>query len=133
MKQIKLLTLLMSLLAITSTNLSYGFSVHSPTTIDERYETETPASLSNVINLSAKQFSELTGKRMNMWDKLAFRIMKTKMKHDLKKNPNLTLDKYYAKDGKKRLGTGWWILIGVVALVLLVGVIFIISYGGDGQ
>jgi hypothetical protein len=129
MKKIKFLFLFISLLAVTGTNNSYGASIYNSTPNPERYEAIKYLKISELVNLSAKQFSELTGKKMNTWDKLSFKIMKIKIKHDLKKNPNLTLKDYYGSSAK-RLGTGWWILIGVGTLLLLLLVGFMIAYAG---
>lgn len=128
MKKIKFLFLFISLLAITATNNSYSASIYNSTPNPERYEAIKYFKISELVNLSAKQFCQLTGKKMNTWHKLSFKLMKIKMKHDLKKTPNLMLKDYYGS--AKRLGTGWWILIGVGALLLLLFVGFIIAYGG---
>lgn len=119
MKKIIFLLSLVSLFFITGLNQIYGLSGIKLPTNPDRYEAAKSLSINSIVNLSAKQFSELTGRRMNIWDKLSFSIMKIKMKHDLKKNPDLTLKDYLGKEGKKRLGTGWWILIVIAGLFLL--------------
>ncbi|MEO6583808.1 MAG: hypothetical protein ABIO05_05760 [Ferruginibacter sp.] len=132
MKKITFLLSLTSLFIITGHYQTFGFSIPKLPTNTDSYEAAKPLGINSIINLSAKQFSELTGKKMNAWDKLSFRILKIKMKHDLKKNPDLTLKDYSGKDGKKRLGTGWWILIGVAGIFLLAVIIFLIAYGSGG-
>jgi hypothetical protein len=62
---------------ITGTNNSYGFSNPKPIT-NLINETVKSLRISELVNLSAKQFSELTGKKMNMWDKVSFSIIKIK-------------------------------------------------------
>ncbi len=118
---------LIVLFTIIGTNRSYGFSNPKPITNAVQHENEKALSISEFVKLSAKQFSELTGKKMNMWDKASFSIMKIKMKHDLKKNPNLTLKDYSGVVGKKRLGTGWWILIIIGGIFLIVSIGLIIT------
>jgi len=49
------------------------------------------------VRLSAKDFSLTTGKKMNVWNMLFFSLSKLRMKHDLKKNPNLAVTNYYSK------------------------------------
>ena len=119
MKKIKFLFLFTSLLAIAGLNNSYGFSIPSR----ERYKAAKYLKISDFVNLSAKQFSELTGKKMNILEKLSFKIMKIKMKHDLKKNPNLTLKDYYDSGSKQHAGT--WILIGILITLLVLLLIVI--------
>src|SRR4051812_16261900 len=104
MKRIKFLSLFIILLATADTNNSYGASIYNSTPNPKRYEAVKYLKISELVNLSAKQFSELTGKKMNTWHKLSFKIMKIKMKHDLKKNSNLSLKDYYTSS-PKRLGT----------------------------
>jgi hypothetical protein len=135
MKKITFLFFLISHFSITGHNQTFGFSIVKPPTITNSYEAAKSLSLNSIIHLSAKQFSELTGKKMNIWDKLSFSIMKIKMKHDLKKNPNLTLKYYLGKEGRKRLETVWWILIGLAGIFLLAILIFIIAYaiGSNGE
>jgi hypothetical protein len=133
MKKIKLLLSLIILLSFIGINQTYSFSIVKLPTNLERYEAEKSLSIKNIIQLSAKQFSALTGKKMNMLDKLSFSIMKIKMKQDLKKNPNLTLKDYTGKEGKKRLGTVWWVLIGLAGLFLLAVVIVAIAWGSGGS
>ena len=127
MKKIKFFLLFSSLLAITSTNNCYGLSIHRPIQSPEKYEPEKYLKISDLVNVSAKQLSELTGKKMNILEKLSFKIMKIKMKHDLKKNPNLRLKDYYGSGSKKHLSVGGWILAGILALVLLLLIGFILT------
>ena len=131
MKKIAFLLVLISLLSITNQNKTYGFSIIVPT-LNSPQKASKSLSINTIVNLSAKEYSKLTGKKMNIWDKVTFNVVKIKMKHDLKKNPNLTLEDYTSKDGKKRLGTGWLILIIAAGLLLLAFIIFIAAYGGGG-
>lgn len=120
MKKIKFLSLFISLLAITCTNNSYGFSIQNPTTNPEKYEAIQGLRISELVSLSAKQFSELTGKKMNFWDRLSFSVIKMKMKHDLKSNPNLTISDFYSGKSKHRLSPWLWVAIGLGLLLILV-------------
>lgn len=81
------------------------------------------------VKLSAKNFSKLCGKKLTLKEKISFQVLKMEMKKEIKKNPNLTVSEFLSH--KKKLGTGWIILICVVGTVLLLGLIFIISGGLD--
>ena len=131
MKKFILLRFALCFLTITTIN-SYGVSLHNPTTLPNN-EVLKYLRGSEVVKLSARQLMELTGKKMNLWEKVSFGIMKVKIKHDLKKYPNLTLKDYYSNKIKNRLGTIWWILIGIAGVLLLAIVIFIIAYSGGGD
>lgn len=113
-------------LGVFSLNTSYGLSVHSPV------KPAIPSlALSlradNLIKFSPKQFSELTAKQLNLFQKLSFKILKLKIKHDLKKDPNLTLHDYYGDPGKKKVGAGWGILIIVGVVLLIITLVSLIS------
>ena len=132
MKKFILLRFALCFLTITIINSSYGVSLHNPATLPNN-EVLKYLKGSEVVKLSARQLMELTGKKMNLWEKVSFGIMKIKIKHDLKKYPNLTLKDYYSNKIKNRLGTIWWILIGIAGVLLLAIVIFIIAYSGGGD
>ena len=74
--------------------------------------------ISEFIMLSPEDYTKITGKKMNLTERISFSIMKLRMKHVIRKNPNMTVTEYM--DTHKKLGTGWWILIGFgIAIVFL--------------
>jgi hypothetical protein len=81
--------------------------------------------LTEFIKLTAKDYSRLTGKKMNLKEKLSFMFMKKDMKHALKKNPGLTVSGYFASVDKKT-NTVLLIILIVVALLLI---LFLIALG----
>src|SRR5437870_320947 len=96
----KLLIILLSVSCIVNTNKSFAFAVSRP------YNSEKPLTLrlanniraSEFIKLSAEQFTLTTGKKLNLLNRISFSLLKMKIKHDLKKNPNLTIADYYLKN-----------------------------------
>lgn len=74
---------------------------------------------SEFVKLSAKDFSQLTGKRLNVFQRMSFKIVKLKMKHDLKKNPNLLITDYtkapYHSDSRFSF---LWFILGVAGVIL---------------
>src|SRR5438128_408568 len=47
------------------------------------------------ITLTFKQFASITGERKNLLNRISFGLMKVKVKHDLKKNPELIITEFY--------------------------------------
>ena len=83
---------------------------------------------SELIRLSAKEYSSITGERMNLKQRISFSILKSRMKHELKKNPDLKAGQSVA--AQKKLGTGWWIVI-IIGVVLVIGIIIFAIEGID--
>lgn len=83
------------------------------------------------IKLSYKQFATIAGEKENLWNKISFNVMKSRIRHDLKKNPDLQIKTYISGNTKN----SWWfrILIGVlilfISLLLLVLLVSLISSG----
>jgi hypothetical protein len=123
MKKINLLILaFISVYLLAGINTASGFSgikpVNSPAAV--KY-----MQVSEFVKLSAKEYSALTGKKLNFFQKLSFNVTKAKMKRDLKKNPDLKLSNYINADGNTTfqidvlwLFLGFLVGIGVVAAYL---------------
>ena len=100
-------------------------SIHKPVNNLAGYSTLNYLKVSEIIKLSPKEFGELTGKKMNRWERASFAIAKIKMKHDLRKNPNLTLLDYtssgtFSHTVPKVLKIFYWVLIGLLLAFLLI-------------
>ncbi len=118
MKKIKLLLLTaFSIYAFSSVNMAYGFSIITP--VDNA---GLPASLatskylkaSEFVKLSVKEFNVLTGKKLNFLQRVSFKMTKMKMKHDLKKNPDLKITDYVDGDGTTFRLDVLWLILGVL-------------------
>lgn len=81
----------------------------------------------DLLQFTAADYSVMTGKKMNYWQKLSFKVMKIKLRKELKKNPDLLLNDFYKEN--KRMGVGWIILLAVLSTLLLLLLIFAIAYG----
>ena len=87
--------------------------------------------ISEFIMLSPEDYTKITGKKMNLTERISFSIMKLRMKHVIRKNPNMTVSEYM--DTHKKLGTGWRILIGFgIAIVFLILLALALSAGSKG-
>lgn len=93
------------------------------------------AKLIDIINLSPDDLAAFKGKRMNIWDRISFKIMKMNMRKELKENPDILVSDYYSKTMQKRLAWGWWVLISVGALLILFAILSALalaSLNGNG-
>lgn len=117
MKKIKLLLLaFFGMYAICGVNIALGFSVIKPVPSNE-----TPTAtifklvkVSEFVNLSVQEYSELTGKKLNFLQKLSFKLTKAKMKRDLKKNPDLKITDYINADGATFRLDALWLILGII-------------------
>ncbi len=89
--------------------------------------------VSEFIKLSAKDFSTVTGKKLNLKERIAFSLLKKSMKKSLKSHPDQTVKDYLATADKK--DNTMLIIILVVLAVVIIAVIvaassFSINVGG---
>ncbi len=59
--------------------------------------------LADYINFSPADFESFQGKKMNIIDRISFKILKMKIRKELKKNPNMLVSEYYSKRMQKRV------------------------------
>ena len=114
MKKIKLLLVaVFSIYAFSGVNMAYGFSgikpVESPAVASLKY-----LQASEFVKLSAKEYTALTGKKLNFLQRLSFSVTKMKMKRDLKKNPNLKITDYIDADSTTFQIDALWLILGVL-------------------
>lgn len=114
MKKIKLLLLtVVGIFSFAGINMTYGFSGIKPA------ESVSMAALkyvqaSEFVKLSAKDYEALTGKKLNFLQRLSFKATKMKMKHDLKKNPDLKIFDYVNGEGTTFRIDALWLIIGIL-------------------
>jgi hypothetical protein len=85
--------------------------------------------LADFVKFSPGYFGTADGKRMNSWDKVSFKMLKIRMKKELKKNPDILVSEFYSKTKQKRLAWGWWVLISLGALLLLYVILSALALG----
>ncbi len=122
----KLLLLALSTFGIMHANNSFAFAISKPPIAEMPTYIGTNIKASEFVRLSANDFSRLSGKKLSLWNRLSFSVLKMRIKHDLKSNPNLNMSDYYSKKAKGRVSVWWFVGIGVLLLL----VIFLI--GGAG-
>ncbi|MFZ4800123.1 MAG: hypothetical protein ACOYMA_21715 [Bacteroidia bacterium] len=76
-------------LFFTTTNNTYAANSIVPVKTTPAFEQWRNFKASELVRLSAKEYSSITGERMNLKQRISFSILKSRMKHELKKNPDL--------------------------------------------
>jgi hypothetical protein len=122
MKRVYFLTVLIALLVTISVNNSYSYSNSKPINKNPGKGAKI-LYISDLIKLSPKEFSELISKRMDMWNKLSFAIVKLRMKHHLKKGKDVTVNNYIFSQGPVKRVL-FWIILGLLASIFLFILIF---------
>lgn len=112
-----LLLVIFSICAFAATNSAFGFSVIKPAANDEAPSVSTALKYikaSEFVKLSAKEYTALTGVKLNFLQRLSFKATKMKMKHDLKSNPDLKVTDYVHASGRTFQIDILWLLIGTI-------------------
>jgi len=81
------------------------------------------------IKMSVKDFNQLTGKKMNLIQRVSFHLLKQRMKQEMKKNPSLTVNEYL-NSHRKKMKTWLKIVLIIVGAILIAFLIFALAYGG---
>ena len=116
---------------MVNTNNSFAFAIYDPGIAGKPViiHSTNIIKASEFIKLSAKEFSLITGEKMNLWHRLSFSLLKMRMKHDLKNNPNLAISDYYLKSSR-HIGTWGWIGIGLGVILIIILIIAAASLSG---
>ncbi|MDE3182414.1 MAG: hypothetical protein KGM16_03250 [Bacteroidota bacterium] len=113
-----LIAVLIVLAVFFPENKSYGFSVIVPVTPNSNVQNNLSTKYLNAaefVKLSAHDFSKLTGKKLNLFQRVSFQIAKLRLKHDLKKNPDLKITDYHKGSEKAGRFNFLWFIIGLAA------------------
>lgn len=125
MKKTRLLLLFVCFAFTTSTPFCAIASFVSKPFATPISENGKDLTISELINFSSDDFVTFYGKRMNILEKISFKVMK--MRKELKKDPDLLVSKYYSRTIQKRLESGWWVLIIHVSLAILLGLLIALA------
>jgi hypothetical protein len=74
------------------------------------------------VKLSAKEFSSLTGTKLNFLQKLYFKSVQRKLSREVKKNPELLITEYYSPANHKFKFDALWFVVG--AIIGPLGILF---------
>ncbi len=118
---------LLAFIGLFITTLTYSAAVN-------RSSTSPPEDIwqfmkaSEFITFSAKDYTRLTGEKMNMKERISFNLLKLQLKKELKTNPSLTVGEFMASS--KKMKKWLKIVLIIVGVFLLAFIIFAIAYGG---
>lgn len=102
------------LLIFANHTRSFAISV-SPYNSIESKTNEQPLYARDVVNMNAKEFSIATGHELNFFQKIYFKVFKSKLRAAVKKDNDLLLNKYYEpKKGKFKLDSVWFIIGSII-------------------
>jgi len=129
MNIIKLIMLLMMLTGRPAfSHAASASSAARPTTIDPTREAWHQLKLGDIVSITPRAFSILTGKKMTLMERVAFRLVKMKMKKALKKNPDMRAGEFFA--AQKKMKTWLLVIVIVLGALLLAFLIFALAYSG---
>lgn len=99
---------------IADSNSSYAFSV---TRNNHPIYSLKYLKCKEFVKLSYKEFTALTREKRSLKNWVAFKMLKAQMKHDLKRNPQLTLTNYPEKPGHQ---VNVVVILAILLVLLLV-------------
>jgi hypothetical protein len=115
------LRLLLPIIVFSLADLEVKASIRDP----GPYHANTP--LKEIIRHSPRTFASSSGIRLNLKQRVAFRLLKPAMKKALKENPEITVGEFFAKrSGEPK--TGGSILVVILLLVLFGFLVFVINF-----
>jgi hypothetical protein len=116
------------LFGVTYANNSLALAIPRPVFPNDKTISLGSMKASEFAKLSAEDYSSITGKEMNLWNRISFSFLKMRIKHDIKNNPNLTICEYYSKN-KKHMSPWLWIAIGLVVILVILLAAGLTVYG----
>ena len=99
-------TVLIILFIILSLQNGFSLSIVTPRAENPEY-----LKASVFVRLSAKEFTAATGRKLNFFQKIYFKLIQREVKRDLKKNPDLLIKDYFdPKTTKFKFSLLWFII-----------------------
>ena len=97
---------------------SFSFSIVRIPANEIKPEIKDPGNVkaSVFVNLSAKEFAVITGKKLNFFERIYFKAIQRQIKRDLKKNPDLLINDYFdpKKKVKFKLDPLWFVIAAII-------------------
>lgn len=117
------ISLILAIALISPTNKSYAISFSKGITpsVSSSSSMLNDIRISEFIKLSPSDISVVTGKKLSFFEKLSLKVLQTKMKHYLKKNPDGTVADFYRSEGDSNFNLLWFLaglLVPILALYI---------------
>ena len=96
---------------------TFSFSVVKTVPIQNSTEAITPDYLraSVFVKMSPGEFAAVTGKKLNFFQRMYFKVIKRQVKRELKKNPDLLITDYFdQKEGKFKFDLLWFVITAFI-------------------
>lgn len=109
-------TIIIILIFLSCQN-SFSFSIVRTSANGDKTEFKNPDYLraSVFVNLSASEFAAATGKKLNFFQKIYFKVIQRQIKRDLKKNPDLLINDYFdPKKDKFKFDFLWFVIASII-------------------
>jgi hypothetical protein len=116
-KKIVSSSVLIILFIFLSCQHSFSFSIVRAFANGNKTEMKSPEYLkaSVFVNLSAREFAAATGKKLNFFQKIYFKVIQRQIKRDLKKNPDLLINDYFDQQkGKFKFDLLWFVISAII-------------------
>ena len=82
--------------------------------------------LREFIKLSPRAYADATGAHLNLKQRIAFRLLKTQMKKEIKKNQHVTVGEFLSSKKGKEIGGS--ILVILLLIILFGFLIFVMTF-----
>ena len=122
MKKIASFFVIATLLTFVVSKNAFGFSFHTPIHPPTQLSGSQFLRADQFVKLSAKQFSHLTGKKLNFFQRMFFNLAKREIRQELRKNPDVLMPDIFNKGrgGTSALKIIYYILIGFLILIVII-------------
>ncbi len=115
------MSFILAIVLTSPTNPSYAISFSKPVTasVSPSASPSKYMKTSEFIKLSPRDFSAITGKKLSFFEKVSLKVLQMKMKHYLKKHPDITVSDYYKSEGESNFNLLWFLAGLLVPLLSL--------------
>jgi len=107
---------LIILLFLVSVENGFSFSIaRVPETLGKPEPTYPDYFKASVfVKMSAREFGAVTGRKLNIFEKIYFKIVQHEVKRKARKNPDMLVTDYLQENGKFKLSLLWFVIAAFI-------------------